>query len=200
MGNEVASKDLMIKVEALLYASSKPVSIRTISKILGISSINSCRSIVRSLVNEYKEGNRAMVITEVRKDYFVMHLKPELAKMVRMNTKQGSFKKGLLKTLSAIAFNQPVKQSDLANSIGKSAYRNIKELLEMGLIDVEKDGKTKVLRTSELFASYMGVTNNIASVKAKLKKLLESSDKGEGALIDILTTSTTSSKAEEEKK
>jgi segregation and condensation protein B len=81
--------------------------------------------------------------------------------------------KGLLRVLSIIAYHEPVKQSDIVKIIGNRTYEYVKTLDEMGFIQFEKKGKTKLLRTTPRFESYFAVS------KEQLKKALSEVEKSE---------------------
>jgi len=63
----------------------------------------------------------------------------------------------LLKTLSLIAFHQPIKQSNLRRMIGPKIYDHVDELSAMKLIYAKKHGSTEMLTTTKLFPEYFGI-------------------------------------------
>ncbi|MEM3897641.1 MAG: SMC-Scp complex subunit ScpB, partial [Nitrososphaerota archaeon] len=81
--------------------------------------------------------------------------------------------RGVMRTLSFIAYHQPIEQSRVAEARGGSAYKHIKILLEKGLIEAEKSGRTLILRTSPLFAELYGVEDSPAAIKRKLRAEIE---------------------------
>ena len=103
--------------------------------------------------------------------------------LVRRLLKKPVLSRGVMRSLSFIAYHQPVEQSKVAAMRGGAAYKHIKVLLEKGLIDAEKSGRTLVLRTSQLFADLFGVENNPTVIRRKIRAQLKSSDKGSEANI-----------------
>jgi segregation and condensation protein B len=54
---------------------------------------------------------------------------------------------------------------------GQHAYGHIKELKDRGLIMAEKSGRSMALRTTNDFADYFGLPNDIVEMKRNLKKI-----------------------------
>jgi segregation and condensation protein B len=79
-----------------------------------------------------------------------------------------------MKTLSFIAYRQPVTQSYLAKVRGNLTYSHVKQLREMGLVAEERLGRTKVLRTTPNFADYFNLSHDLAVMKNQLEKLFQS--------------------------
>ncbi len=88
---------------------------------------------------------------------------------------------GPLKTLSYIAYHQPVVQSRVAKVRGSHAYQHIRELKKMELIETEKLGKTKIIRTTEAFLDYLSLSHNPRLMKRQLKTLFKSLNKEDAA-------------------
>ncbi|MEM4189242.1 MAG: SMC-Scp complex subunit ScpB [Candidatus Caldarchaeum sp.] len=165
--------------EAILFASDKPVGIKTLQKALRTRSYKKIRQIVEALKTEYR--GRAVEIVELEGERFYMRLRPDLADFAKKFTRKKALPHGILKTLSTIAYYQPVPMSTLAAIRGKDAYRQLKILVEKGLVEAEKSGRTRLLRTTQLFAEFFGVENNPKAVRELVGKMLEEAkDKGEG--------------------
>ena len=84
-------------------------------------------------------------------------------------------KPAVLRTLSVIALKEPIRQSDLKELRGSTAYEHVQELLEKGLISRtrDKNGRSYNLKTTPKFAEYFKLKGDTRS----LAKLLEI-DKG----------------------
>jgi segregation and condensation protein B len=63
----------------------------------------------------------------------------------------------LLKTLTLIAFDQPLKQSNLRRMIGPKAYDHVDALSDMKLINARKYKSTEMLTTTKRFPEYFGI-------------------------------------------
>ncbi|MEM0337296.1 MAG: SMC-Scp complex subunit ScpB [Candidatus Caldarchaeum sp.] len=164
--------DSKLVAEALLFASDKPVDIKTLQRALRTRSPEKVRKIVETLKNEY--SGRAVEIVELDGGRYYMRLRPDLAAQVKKYTRRKMLPHGVLKTLATIAYYQPIPLSTLAAIRGKDSYRQIKILQERGLVESEKKGRTSVLRTSRLFADFFGVENTPSAIKSLIDKMLAS--------------------------
>ncbi|HEX2615885.1 MAG TPA: SMC-Scp complex subunit ScpB, partial [Nitrososphaera sp.] len=72
-----------------------------------------------------------------------------------------------LKTLSYIAYEQPVTSKRLVQIRGSQVYSHVKELEQMQFIEHENLGRLKVYRTTKRFQDYFGITD-LNSMKSKL--------------------------------
>jgi segregation and condensation protein B len=102
-----------------------------------------------------------------------MQLKPEYVNLVKKFIKKPLFKKSILKTLSYIAYNQPIYQSRVVSVRGSQAYKHIKFLMDKGYIEGEKIGRTILLKTSQLFADYFGIENDPKTIKKLIINLMK---------------------------
>ena len=66
-------------------------------------------------------------------------------------------KDDLLKTLSLIAFHQPIKQSNLRRLAGQKIYDHVDDLVSMKIVHTKKHGSTELLTTTKLFPEYFGI-------------------------------------------
>ncbi|MCL5949843.1 MAG: SMC-Scp complex subunit ScpB, partial [Candidatus Bathyarchaeota archaeon] len=78
---------------------------------------------------------------------------------------------GPLKTLSYIAYRQPITQKRVIQVRGQHAYGHVKLLKEMGLIMSERSGRSLALKTTDYFADYFGLTTDTSVMKKDLKKI-----------------------------
>jgi segregation and condensation protein B len=80
---------------------------------------------------------------------------------------------GPLKTLSYVAFRQPVSQKRVIDVRGHHAYGHIKMLKEMGLIASERSGRSSILKTTQYFADYFALSHDATTMKRELKRVFE---------------------------
>ncbi|MEM4352891.1 MAG: SMC-Scp complex subunit ScpB [Candidatus Caldarchaeum sp.] len=161
--------------EAILFSSDKPVGLKTLQRALRIRSEPKLRSIIESLRQEY--SGRAVEIVELEDGRFFMRLRPDLAHYAKRFTRRKALPHGVLKTLATIAYYQPLPMSSLAAIRGKDAYRQLRILVERGLVETEKSGRTSVLRTTQLFADLFGVENNPQTVRSLISKMIAQTQK-----------------------
>jgi len=175
--------ELKARVEAILYASARPIHLRMIVKACQTRSKKRVLKAIEELKKDYENNGRALELLALPGDRYYLKLKREYMELVRRLLKKPVLSRGVMRTLSFIAYHQPVEQSKVAAMRGGAAYKHIKVLLEKGLIDAEKSGRTLVLRTSQLFADLFGVENNPTVIRRKIRAQLKSSDKGSEANI-----------------
>ncbi len=145
------------KIEAILFASSDPISAGEIAKILKIDK-GEVVGLVRELIKEYRSRDTAIEIVELG-DKYLMRVKPEFSDVVRPLTER-DLEKGVLRTLAVIAVKQPIKLSDLAKIRGNKCYDHVKKLKDLGFIKAEKKGRATILTTTESFARYFGLKSS----------------------------------------
>jgi len=152
-------------VEAILFASSRPLSIEEIKEAIKMDE-EKIKKAIEELRKFYE--NSAIEIVEVNKKY-VMEVKAEYAAYAQKFAPV-ELKKSLLKTLSLIAYHQPIKQSELKKMIGSNVYEHVRELRKKGFINTKKEGRTKLITTTQYFYDYFGIEKRD---KEAIKKMME---------------------------
>ena len=160
-------------IEAALYVAGRPLDLKTLCSIIGSRSERKVQKLARTLMEDYRRRNTAIEIIELEDHRFVMQLKTEYSSKVRKLAIRPLLTSGPLRTLSYIAYKQPVTQKRVIEVRGKHAYKHIKELAEMGLITREKNGRDLILKTTDFFADYFGLSRNIHAMKRQLKRIFE---------------------------
>ena len=165
-------RDLAL-VEAALYVAGRPLDLKELCSVLKTRSKNKAKKLVKTLMQEYASRNTALEILELKDERYVLQLKAEFTPKVRKLVKKPLLSTGPLKTLSYIAYRQPVSQKRVVDVRGRHAYGHIKILKEMRLITGERKGRSTVLRTTEYFADYFGLSHDTATMKRQLKNVFE---------------------------
>ena len=169
---EEALGELKARAEALLFAAGKPVPLQLLMSACRVRSQRKILKILEELRKDYEGDGRALELLRLPGDRWFLKLRKEYMDLVKKYVKRPLFSRGVMRTLAFIAYHQPVQQSQVAAARGNSAYRHIKLLLEKGLIEAEKSGRTLILKTSQLFADYFGVENSPSAVKRALSSHL----------------------------
>ncbi|HUL62040.1 MAG TPA: SMC-Scp complex subunit ScpB [Methanocella sp.] len=161
-------------IEAALFAAGGPVADAQLKGLVNRSAA-AVIALVDELIGEYRARGSPLEIVRLEGKY-VMQLKPEYAGKV-MSVSPKELTAPVLRTLSVIAYYQPIFQNELVNVRGDRAYDHVAALLERGLIDKVKDGRSFKLTTTAAFCDYFGLTpGDVESIKgqiqakAKLKK------------------------------
>lgn len=160
-------------LEAALYVAGRPLNWKRLGYLVRTRSKDKVEQLVEKLRGEYENRDSALEILEVKDGRFVLQLRSEYAPEVRRFAMNPKLSSGPLKTLSYIAYRQPVLQKKVVEAQGSHVYSYIRELEQRGLIVSEKVGRTKRLRTTDYFADYFGFSHNIGAMKRQLKSLFE---------------------------
>ncbi|MCD6312819.1 MAG: SMC-Scp complex subunit ScpB [Thaumarchaeota archaeon] len=170
----VDPEELKARIEAILYSAGKPIPLNMIMRICETRSKKLVLSAIEELKKHYQENSRALELVEIPGDRYYLKLRREYMELVRKILRKPLLSRGVMRTLSFIAYHQPIEQSKVAEARGGSAYKHVKILLEKGLIEAEKSGRTLILKTTPLFAELYGVENNPKLIKRKLREELKS--------------------------
>ena len=168
----VTDKDLAL-VEAALYVSGRPLGLGTLGDVLGTRSKSNVLEIAKRLVDKYTKYNCALEVLEVKEQHFVMQLKAKYAPRAKKVSLQPILTAGPLRTLSYVAYHQPVLQTKVVEARGSHAYRHLKLLEEQGLIVRKDTRRTNVIRTTNIFADYFGFSHNPSALKRQVKSMFK---------------------------
>jgi segregation and condensation protein B len=160
-------------VEAALYVAGRPLDLKELCSVLKTRSKNKVRRLAKTLMKEYTSRNTALEILELKDERYILQLKVEFTPHVKKLVKKPLLSTGPLKTLAYISYRQPVSQKRVAEMRGHHAYGHIKLLKEMDLVVGEKKGRLTLLRTTEYFADYFGLSHELSAMKRQLKKVFE---------------------------
>lgn len=156
-------------LEAALYVAGRPLDLRTLASVLKTRSKNKTKRLARFLAETYRLRNSALSILELEDERFVMQLKSEYTPFVRRLAIRPLLSIGPLKTLSYIAFRQPISQVQVIDVRGHHAYKHLKQLEELDLIVRERAGRSWILRTTGFFADYFALSHDLRTMKHQLK-------------------------------
>lgn len=167
-------------VEAILYSAGRPVEAsriyRVLKRFLSVEP-EDVRTAILRLSAEYRERSSALEVVCLPGDRYVLQLKPEYSDVARLFSFTPPIGRGLLKTLSYIAFNQPVALKEVAEARGRTVYRHVKELRRRRLISVSRRGRDTILCTSREFNEFLGLHGSPTEVSSTLRKLFSSKSK-----------------------
>lgn len=168
------SKGKMALVEAALYVAGRPIDLKTLGSIVGFRSEDKTRELARLVKEKYGSDGSCLEVLELSDGRFVMQLKPQYVKHVKKLASRQLLTSGPMKTLSFIAYRQPIPQSYVAKVRGNLAYSHVKQLRETGLISEQALGRTKVLSTTPNFADYFNLSHDLPMMKKQLEKMFQS--------------------------
>jgi segregation and condensation protein B len=158
-------------LEAALYVAGRPLDINELCQVIGSRSKKKVQKYADTLVQEYASRNTALEILALKDERYVLQVKAEFTPLIKKLVNRPLLSSGPLKTLSYIAYRQPVSQKRVIDVRGQHAYGHVKLLKDMGLITAERSGRTMALRTTDYFADYFGLTHDTSAMKRDLKKI-----------------------------
>jgi segregation and condensation protein B len=169
---EKFTRDLAV-LEAALYVAGRPLDLKTLGRLIGTRSKKKVKRLAKALIGKYRNRVTALEILELEGERFVLQLKAEYTPKVRRLATRPLLSRGPLKTLSYIAYRQPVPQLQVIDVRGHHAYGHLKQLEDLDLIIRERAGRKKVIRTTEFFADYFGLSHDLRTMKRQLKSVFE---------------------------
>jgi segregation and condensation protein B len=158
-------------LEAALYVAGRPLNINELCSVLSTRSKNKTAKYLKLLMQEYSARNTALEILALKDERYVLQLKADFTPLVKKLVNRPLLSSGPLKTLSYIAYRQPVSQKRVILTRGQHAYGHVKLLRDMGLVAAERSGRSMTLRTTDYFADYFGLTQDTATMKRELKRI-----------------------------
>src|SRR5208282_4129954 len=160
--------ELVFQVEAVLFASGKPLSVKELTDALGLDDFRPVQKAVRTLEQTYENRQSSLEVRRVG-DRFALQLKEDYVATVHAVTpvEMGA---RTVKALTLIAYHQPILQSHLVRMLGDVAYEEVQRLRGMGLVHTEPNASTLELTTTRRFAEYFGIPS---SRPDEIRKYLE---------------------------
>lgn len=170
-GAALTESDKMAMLEAVLYAASRPMALTDIVSRLRLENEIEADRLVTLLQRVYEEDDSALEIRRLPQDRVVLQLRSDFTKQAGRYSLKPLLSEGTLRTLSYVAYHQPVEQKDIADARGSQAYRHLALLDEMGLINREKSGRTSIVRTTQDFADYLGLSTERTQMRRQLRSI-----------------------------
>ncbi len=141
-------------LEATLFGAGRSMTVEELSENLGVTSEEIDEGLA-SLNNTLKRRRGGALHLADISGRWAIEVKPSLADFLPQIAKP-VVSEALLKTLSLIAYHQPMSQSRLVELIGQKAYDHVSSLSQLGLIDKRRDGNTRRLGTTRRFSETFG--------------------------------------------
>ncbi len=158
-------------LEAALYVAGRPLDLNELCQVIGSRSKKKAMKYANILMQEYTARKTALEILALKDERYVLQVKSEFTPLVKRLVNRPLLSSGPLKTLSYIAYRQPVSQKRVIEVRGQHAYGHVKLLKDMGLIAAERSGRSMALKTTDYFADYFGLTHDTFAMKKDLKKI-----------------------------
>ena len=169
--------DATAKIESALYSAGRPLSVEDLIRASGTESRPKTLALLDSIMKKTKNAFKSIEIVILPDGNYVFQLKPEYSSSVRRYASKPILSKATQKTLSYIAFEQPVSSKQLLEIRGSGVYVHLKELRQLDFIENQNIGRTKIYSTTEKFQKYFGISGDVNILKQRLfKKIRKSSE------------------------
>jgi segregation and condensation protein B len=174
------SEELKKMVEALLFASSEPLSINALKRALGEDDTEAIEQSLTELAKEYEES-RAIFIEKVQGGYQIF-TKPEydyLIKSLVDEEKKYNISRAALEVLAIVAVFQPITKPEIESIRGISSDGVVKNLLDIELLKIvgrlSTPGRPILYATTPEFLQYFHLadTEDLKALHEKYSKQFE---------------------------
>jgi segregation and condensation protein B len=185
----IMAKSLKLIIEALLFASDKPLAIKEIHSVLPDVKSAEISGALRVLKYEYEAMGRSFALHEVGGG-FQFRSRPEyggyILKMLQASPARLS--RATMETLAIIAYKQPVLRQEIERLRGVDVGGILKTLLEKGLVKImgrkNLPGRPLVYGTTRKFLEVFDLKDIESLPKIKELKALGSEDDEQQNLFD----------------
>ena len=156
------------RVEAALYSAGRPLRIEDIIRASGTESRTKTLDILQNIMKKTKSAFKALEVVILPDGSYVMQLKPEYSATVKRYASKPVLPNATLKTLSYIAYQQPISSKQLVEVRGSGVYAHLKELRQLDYITHQNVGRIKIYTTTEKFQKYFGIQGDVEDLKQRL--------------------------------
>ena len=162
-------------LEAALYAAGRPVDLEGLKLVVQTKSEKIIRKLVNELSIRYQTRRSALEVQMLPENRAVMRLREEFDSSVKKFTDRPLLSTGPLRTLSYIAYHQPVEQMKVVEDRGSHVYSHIRLMAEMGLITRKRlNNRGYMIETTRYFSEYLGFGYDPLKSKIQLRQMFNS--------------------------
>ncbi|MGD0319707.1 MAG: SMC-Scp complex subunit ScpB [Nitrososphaerales archaeon] len=166
---EPPAKEVLARVEAALYAAGRPLDASEIARVAGTTSERKAVAVAREIARAVNSTMQAVEVVEYPGPRFAMQLRAQYTQVARRFATRPLLSRAALRTLSFIAYFQPLSAGELVLRRSSAAYQHLKELEEVGFVVSERQGRSRVYRTTGRFSEYFGLSRDVALMKRQLE-------------------------------
>jgi segregation and condensation protein B len=155
--------DLAASVEALLFATEKPLTPQKLSELGELGGVRNVRRAVEALNQRYEQSGCTFRIVEIAGGYQLQTL-PEyndLIARLHKSRQDSHLSQASLETLAVVAYRQPVLRADVEAIRGVACGEVLRGLMEKGLIRIagraEEIGRPLLYGTTQRFLEVFGL-------------------------------------------
>ena len=143
-------------IEAALFASGRALSLKELAELCESGSMGPVRKAAEELRQEY-QGRKAGIEIAVLGESYMVRVAEDYEEKVLPLVPETDMPQPVLKTLALIAYEGPIKQTEVVRIRGSHCYKYIKFLREREFIDSQKEGRTRILKVTPKFREYFKI-------------------------------------------
>lgn len=149
-------RELTMRLEAILYLKAQPLTLAELATLAGTDA-EAIELALIELINDYAHRQTALEIVQMD-DHYSLQLKPAFQELVQ-SLVPVELGVAAQRTLALIAFRGPIRQTEVIELRGSSAYQHIQELQTLGFIQRRRDSHSRsyILQVTERFHQYFQV-------------------------------------------
>lgn len=156
------------RIEAALYSAGRPLRVEEIVRASGTESKTKTMDLLNRIIKKTSTAFKALEIVMLPDGSYVFQLKPEYSSTVKRYASKPILPNATLKTLSYIAYSQPVSSKQLTETRGTGVYAHLKELRQLNFVDSQKVGRLRIYTTTTKFQKYFGIQGDVENLKQRL--------------------------------
>ena len=164
------SKEAQARIEVALYASGRPISLDELSRVAKIGSRRRLAELISQLARKINSSFAAIELREIEGPMYSLQLNPKYNSIAKKFATKPLLSASVLRTLSYVVYLQPVSSHELVERRGSQAYSHVKDLLEVGFIQAEHRGRSRIFRTTDTFADYFGLSHDPEQQRKQVAK------------------------------
>ncbi|MGE5590674.1 MAG: SMC-Scp complex subunit ScpB [Bacillota bacterium] len=149
-------------LEALLFASPEPLSLKRLSGLTGLEE-KAVRALLEELRQDYDRGGRGLTLLEIAGG-FQLATRAEFDEYVARlfpDRQQAGLSRAALETLAVVAYNQPATRAEVEHIRGVASDRSLATLVDKGLLQEagrrDAPGRPILYATTPLFLQHFGL-------------------------------------------
>ncbi|HWY33794.1 MAG TPA: SMC-Scp complex subunit ScpB [Nitrosopumilaceae archaeon] len=168
MGKIDSDDEATARLEAALYSAGRPLTMEELIKASGTESRTKTLAIMTNIVKKTKSAFKAIEVASLPDGSYVFQLKPEYNAVIRKYASKPILPTATLKTLSYIAYMQPISSKRLVEVRGSGVYLHLRFLQQLDYIEHQNVGRMKIYTTTDKFQKYFGIQGDKDLLKQKL--------------------------------
>src|SRR5574342_583587 len=149
MGKIEGDDEAGARLEAALYSAGRPLTMEELIRASGTESRTKTLALMTNLIKRAKSAFKAIEVASLPDGSYVFQLKPEFNTVIRKYASKRLLPTATLKTLSYIAYMQPISSKQLVEIRGSGVYLHLRLLHQLDYIEHQNVGRMKIYTATE---------------------------------------------------